>query len=119
MQAANLSLDEVWNAATANTFAKGETVIQSMAEVLFGMCECPDFVEDFSFPKMYVITNRSKTKGSVQILDKDAIRNYFSDDVHQLICIPSSTEEFILIPVEDENANIDIEMYNLMVQEVN
>lgn len=118
MQSANLSLNEVWEAATNNTFATGETVIESMAEVLFGMCECPDYIEDFSFPKMYVISNPSKTKGSVQVLDKTAIRNYFPKEVHRLICIPSSTEECILIPVEDA-ADIDIEMYNSMVREVN
>lgn len=119
MQSANLSLNEVWEAATNNTFATGETVIESMAEVLFGMCECPDYIEDFSFPKMYVISNSSKTKGSVQILDKTAIRNYFPKEIHRLICIPSSTEECILIPVEDTDADIDIEMYNSMVREVN
>lgn len=119
MQSANLSLNEVWEAATNNTFAVGETVIESMAEVLFGMCECPDYIQDFSFPKMYVISNPSKTKGSVQVLDKTAIRNYFPEEVHRLICIPSSTEECILIPVKDDDTNIDIEMYNSMVQEVN
>lgn len=110
-------------AATNNTFATGETVIESMAEVLFGMCECPDYIEDFSIPKMYVISNPSKTKGSVQVLDKTAIRNYFPKEIHRLICIPSSTEECILIPVEDTDAdidaNIDIEMYNSVVREVN
>lgn len=117
MQAANLAIDEVWEAAKNNTFSIGETVIQNMAEVLAEMCGCPDFEEDFSFPKMYVITNSSKTKGSVQVLDKDAIRNYFPDNVHRLICIPSSIHECILVPADDED--IDVDMFNSMVQEVN
>lgn len=64
---------------------------------------------------MYVITN--KTKGSVQVLNKDAIRNFFPEDVHRLVCIPSSIHECILVPVDDED--IDIDMFNSMVQEVN
>lgn len=117
MQTAGLSIDEVWEAAKNNTFYAGETVIESMADVLTGMCGCPDLVEEFSFPKMYVITNRSKTKGSVQVLDKDAIRGYFPADVHRLVCIPSSIHECILIPADDED--IDVDMFNSMVREVN
>lgn len=117
MQTAGLTIEEVWEAAKKNTFTAGETVIESMADILFGMCECPDFIEDLSFPKMYVITNKTKTKGSVQVLNKDAIRNFFPEDVHRLVCIPSSIHECILVPADNED--IDIDMFNSMVQEVN
>lgn len=118
MKAAHLTIDEVWEAAKNNTFFSNETVIQSMAEILFGINECPcDTASDMSFPEMYVITNKSKTRGSVQVLDKAAIRSYFPENIHRLVCIPSSIHECILIPVGNED--VDIEMFNAMVQEVN
>ena len=119
MENASLSLTEVWDAATRNTFAAGETIIKSMTSVLAEMLGepiCEDF--DLSMPKMYVITNKSKTKGSVQILDKKTIRSYFPSNVHRLVCIPSSIHEFILVPFENIS-DINIDDFNVMVQEVN
>lgn len=118
MKTARLTIDEVWEAAKNNTFFSNETVIESMAEVLFGIIEYPcATTSDMSFPEMYVITNKSKIRGSVQVLDKAAIRSYFPENIHRLVCIPSSIHECILIPVGNED--VDVEMFNAMVQEVN
>lgn len=118
MKSANLDIDEAWEVAERNTFSSGQTVIKSMAEILFGLSGCADYVEDNSFPQMYVITNQIKVKGSVQVLDKNAIRKFFPDNIHRLVCIPSSIHECILVPVDDEE-DISIEDFNMMVQEVN
>lgn len=121
MEIANLSLSEVWNAATTNTFSSGETVIQSMASIMAEMIGYPDPDETKDvIPTMYVITNRSRVKGSSAILDIESIRYYFSNldkEYHKLIVIPSSIHECILVPVDDEV--IDLEQFNAMVREVN
>lgn len=113
MKLAGLSIDEVWEAAKNNTFLSNETVIENMADLLDDLFE----VAGNSLPQMYVISNKSKVRGSVQVLDKVAIRNYFPDNVHRLVCIPSSIHECILIPADNED--IDVDMFNSMVQEVN
>lgn len=118
MKSANLDIDEAWEVAEKNTFSSGQTIIKSMAEILFGLSGCSDFVEDNSFPQMYVITNQIKVKGSVQVLDKNAIRKFFPDNIHRFVCIPSSIHECILVPIDDDE-DINIDDFNLMVQEVN
>lgn len=118
MKSANLDIDEAWEVAEKNTFSSGQTIIKSMAEILFGLSGCSDFVEDNSFPQMYVITNQIKVKGSVQVLDKNAIRKFFPDNIHRLVCIPSSIHECILVPIDDDE-DINIDDFNMMVQEVN
>lgn len=76
------------------------------------------FDED-TFPTMYVISNKSMTRGSSAILDIDSIRNYFQTiekDYHEFVVIMSSVHECILIPIE---YSVDIEAINEMIREVN
>ena len=116
MKNANLSLDEVWEAGIRNTFAENETVIQSMSSVIGNICDVGLFPE---IP-MYIITNRSNTKGSIQIFNKEKIKEWANSlpvIPNRIICLPSSIHEFILIPTSDED--LDLDLFNDMVCEVN
>lgn len=73
MSTANLSPSECWNTAEQNTFNSEETTIRSMSDVLFDMTGCEDY-SDFEIG-LYVISNKSNTKGSVSILKKKPLRN--------------------------------------------
>lgn len=117
LQSTNITIKEAWTAGEQNTFSSGETVIESMAEIFADVLECPEIQQTFPIPQMYVITNKSKVKGSVQIFDKESIRKYFPNNIHRLICIPSSIHEFILIPTESND--IDFDRFNKMIEEVN
>lgn len=116
MKNANLTLNEVWEAGFKNTFAENETVIESMSSVIGDICDTTIFP---TIP-MYIITNRCKSKGSIQIFDKVKIIDWANSlpiKPSRIICIPSSIHEFILIPTSDED--IDLEIFNEMVCEVN
>lgn len=93
-----LTIQQLFDAANRNTFSKGETTITNMASVLGEMID--DFAQEDSKLPFYVITNRSRVKGSSQILDKDAIRVWASTQnpvPSKIICIPSSIHECLLL----------------------
>ena len=116
MKNADLTLNEVWESGFKNTFAEDETVIENMSSVINDICDTTIFPP---LP-MYIITNRCKAKGSIQIFDKVKIMEWVNSlpmKPSRIICIPSSIHEFILIPTADED--IDLEIFNNMVCEVN
>lgn len=119
------SLDELWEAAQSNTFSPGETVIQSMDKVIAGLIgydelnnhEAAD-LENGLVP-MFVVSNPLRSKGAVQILDKKAILSFArKQGVNQMIMLPSSIHECIILPVKNE-AEIDLTYFSAMVTEIN
>ena len=114
-----LTVEEVWACAYANTIAPGTTVIEPLAELLEALAG-PLYAETVPGAPMYVVSNRKRFFGAAQILDRMTIREYFSKewpDCKRLIVIPSSIHECILIPIDDEE--IDLEDFHRMVHEVN
>lgn len=111
----NLNSDELRIVARRNL---AKTVsIRSMSEVLTDMIGedslgLPIPGEDF----MYVATANGGIKGAGIMLLDDALNNFCqSQNVNRIIIIPSSTEEVLLIPDRDKDADA----MNRMVQEVN
>jgi len=118
---------ENWKVDVNDLFAcskdnmKNDFVISSMSEILRDMLgnqndDLLPVMED-SCP-MYVLSNKSKTYGAAGIVFNDVLKSFseghgFAD----IIILPSSIHECILLPVSDDN--MDTDGFNAMIQEVN
>ena len=110
----NLFENSAWECAEINVKLETEILrIEDMLSDLLG----ENVPLDLDSTTMFVITNKSKFKGSAGILDTDKLYSLASDyGCRNLICLPSSIHEWIVIP---HNGSIDMPMFNNMVQEVN
>ncbi len=108
LQAAGISQDEAWECASKNVAASCE--IKSMKEILIE--RYPEFYDtevavsslDIGIPEpeMYVITNESAAYGAAAILNDEVLRDFGERiDCRQMIAIPSSIHEFILLRASD------------------
>lgn len=119
LKKADISEKEAWAVAETNTFSN--TVIQSMASIMnemLGFDDEDEIADDDSFP-MYVISNRDKHLGAVQVLDKKAITEFArKHNASKLIILPSSLHEMILV-IPTDNEELDLSQFENMVAEVN
>ena len=65
---------------------------------------------------MYVLTNNHKTNGSICMLYKDVLKNFSNEVKSDLIILPSSVHELILIPYSDDLSPAQL---SKMVKDVN
>ena len=115
---ANLSESEVWTAAEKNTFRDSEITIESMQSILANMLGSEDDQPLTADMPMYVISNRKKINGAVQIFNRNAIRSWASDRGYKrLVMLPSSLHEVIVVPADGFDTRL--EDLSIMVQEVN
>ena len=113
---ADITEEEAWAAAERNTFNSEEISINTMQSILSELTNM-DVFPDVEVP-MYVISNRRKHNGAVQIFNHEAIKKWADEHgFKRLVMLPSSLHEVIVIPA-DEN-NIDLEELSNMVQDVN
>ncbi len=119
------SLDELWEAAQRNTFSPGETVIQSIDQIIADLIGYNDLNNheavdpENGLVPMFVVSNPLRSKGAVQILDKKALLSFAREQgVNQMIMLPSSIHECIILPVKSE-AEIDLTYFSAMVTEIN
>ncbi len=118
MRHADLDIQETWCAAEANTFTESEINIQSMESMLFDMMGTS--AEEACTPDMplYVVTNRSKINGAVQIFNRKAIKAWAQEHgFNKLVMLPSSLHEVIVIPADGYES--DLQGFSDMVREVN
>ena len=123
LQAAGLSQDEAWECASKNVAASCE--IKSMKEILIE--RYPEFYDTevavssldtgIPEPEMYVITNESAAYGAAAILNDEVLRDFGERiDCRQMIAIPSSIHEFILLRASD---GCDEEGLREMIRSIN
>lgn len=98
--------EELYETARKNYFAKRPTVIKDMRTVLLDLMGIDvgdeEFLEDDREPNMYVMSNSNNKHGAAAILDIDTIRRLAGDLKRNLYLLPSSVNEFIIIPEYDE-----------------
>ena len=112
----DITEDEVWAAAERNTFNDEEFTINTMQSILAELTDM-DVFPDMEMP-MYIISNKRKHNGAVQIFNREAVKKWADERGYKrLILIPSSLHEIIVIPADDNNMNLE-ELSN-MVREVN
>ena len=68
-------------------------------------------------PEMYVLTNVSKLNGATMILNKGIMDSVLDRAGRDVIIIPSSIHEVIIVPIPEES--IDASEYAKMIQDVN
>ena len=112
----NVTFEDVYSQATTN-FNKEPSLIISMV----GMFE--EMGYDIGIPEefvpMYIMTSQSKIKGASRILDEGALRNFADEHDSDIIVLPSSTHEVILLPVSELHEELELDGLTRMVQEVN
>ena len=123
LQAAGISQDEAWECASKNVAVSCE--IKSMKEILIE--RYPEFYDTevavssldagIPEPEMYVMTNESAAYGAAAILNDEVLRDFGERiDCRQMIAIPSSIHEFILLRASD---GCDAEGLREMIRSIN
>lgn len=106
--------EELWEQAEVNTFS--ETTVTSLLDVM-GLADVPGMEEC----QMLIISNKSKIKGAVAMLNNDFINKLAKEmGVLKFVIIPSSIHECLLVPCyEDYDDETNLFGFSLMVKEVN
>ena len=110
----DISFEEVYHRAYLN-FMKEEATISSMADVMseLGYEEIGEL--DIN---LYILTNESRIHGATMILRESLLKELTVKFNSDLIVIPSSVHELLLVPILDSYF-FDKDMFDNMVQEVN
>lgn len=122
MQMWNVDVDGIYEVAKENTPKLLPVRLTSMEDTLFGLKEdlgMPD--EDFeALPEtdipMYVLTNKMQAAGAACVLYEDVLKNFAEKIDDDVIILPSSIHEIILIPSSLKDNMADL---IAMVREVN
>lgn len=109
-----VSFEDAYQQATM-LFNKEETVITNIVNILdeLGISG----FDDMEMPPLYVMTNQSRMYGAARILDTDVLESFAERMNADLVVIPSSTHEVLLLPVTESVQTI--ELMNNIVKEVN
>lgn len=108
-----LTAEEVYRVARRNMEQKKPEVLVPIQEVLKDMMGLQ--VEESPVP-LYVLTNREKMFGASAMLYSEKIKELADRLQTDLLILPSSTNEVLLLPDEGEQ---DYTVYRQMVREVN
>ena len=106
----NLFEDIAWIIAEENT--NNETTLNSMSELI----QLPS--SDMMMPDYYVLSNRKKVYGAASILNKKLLHEFAEEqNINKVIVLPSSIHEVILVPLWNDDADLDI--MSEMVRDIN
>lgn len=123
--------ETVLNQALSNSLHEADFCINSITEVLFELMQSRGMEADSSEAvaikelieqeknseaSMYVLSNRYKTYGAVEILDEKSLRLFADRIDSNFYILPSSVHELIVIPADKE---IDVNTLYDMVNTVN
>jgi len=121
---ADISIEEAWDYARRNTFAPDEPILERLSDLLYEMTGCEDFLDNLFAPPLYVLSNRNKSKGSIQILNQEYIKKFVlsleessGQRPTKLVILPSSLHEVLLYPVYDGDI-FDVEQEHSLTQMV-
>lgn len=115
----NVGEHYLWEMAKINTFNNTtiKSIMEEMCEIL-GL-EYNDSMESNNVGKMYVLTNKEKFRGAAGVLDKELLKTFAKKhNTNKIVLIPSSIDEFIIIPYGQDN-DFTLEEITQMVKEVN
>ena len=111
-----IDVNELWKLAEEHTYA--EFMITSMTEVLENLIGDNTPAIPDEMPMLYVVSNPSNFNGAACACDIERIKAWAEErKIKRVAVMPSSTHEMIILPVTDEDVDLD-ELSNL-VREVN
>ena len=102
-------LQELWGVAMEN-YSREKHVLRNMSEIMAEIVE-----DDMEESSMYVLTNESKIFGAVAMLDREMLKK-FASGYGDIIILPSSIHEVILVPASELPDNTNIKE---MIREIN
>ena len=113
--------EELYRQVKRNMNEMEESSICSLAEIVMGMAD--DIPEEIlssvcsEYMPMYVLTNKNGVNGAVEILNEELLKKFSAMFEKDLIVIPSSIHECMLVPASEEIA--DCGCIAQMVREIN
>lgn len=114
----NITLDELSRHARLNTPKLLPHTLDDILEYLPEYVSNEEYIQEGQFFKMYVLTNKKKMYGATTLLYDGLLEQIANSLESNLLLIPSSIHEVILIPVS-EDESIDIDYFNELIEEVN
>ena len=108
----DMTRDEMIEKATLNT--RSELIANNLANAMFNFgnyesVDCFDFSK--SEPPMYIVTTKGNFRGAIALFYNDVMRKIADELNSDLLIIPSSTEEIIVIKLKDSMHNGVISEY--------
>lgn len=113
--------EELYRQVKRNMNEMEESSICSLAEIVMGMAD--DIPEEIlssvcsEYMPMYVLTNKNGVNGAVEILNEELLKKFSAMFEKDLIVIPSSIHECMLVPASEEI--VDCGCIAQMVREIN
>lgn len=112
----NISTEELRECALQNTPRLLPYELENMVHVLKNYFHSQDQTIDPCELPMYILTNSSKLNGASVILYEGLLHNIAQRFEKDLILLPSSIHEFLIIPADSDQ---QISYFNDMINEVN
>ena len=110
----DIPLEQIYEVALQNTPLLFPFLLKDILEYLPAFSSQETYSEEGMYQRVYVLTNSRKINGATVILYQNLLEQLGKD----LILIPSSIHEVLLIPTDDVNGE-NLDYYNHMIQEVN
>jgi hypothetical protein len=110
-----IDTDTLYECAVVNTPNLLPHEMKDMTSILKDVLG-EDTVDETADIPMYVLTNRYHTNGACVILYDQLLKQLADSFDRDLVVLPSSIHEVLLVPVE---VSVDLAQYDSMVQEVN
>lgn len=115
-----VSEEDLYQLVQENMKANDQSMISNLADVLKSMAprmdmEIDDELDTSVIP-MYILTNKSKINGAVEIINENNLRRMSDTFDEDFYILPSSTHEVIMVPANGDNNS---ESLAAMVKEVN
>ena len=121
----NVDKEELYDIAKENTIRLFPPEIKSLDSIIkkYISANNAEELEDYYLPKtvnnLYVLTNKEKLNGATIILYENLLSEFAKEiGVKELIILPSSIHETLIIPYTNEEM-IDNKFYRQLVKEVN
>ena len=111
----NVSTDTLFESAKINTPKLLPYYFDDIFSVLQNVSDLSEFSKNQLYP-LYVLTNSEKLFGAAVILYPNLLSSIAKKMNHDLIIIPSSLHEVLLLPAEQGESS---EEYSSIIQEVN
>lgn len=114
-----VTVDDLWEAALANTPRLLPHVVRPMGEVLEEMMGIPmddELMEVLQLQRLYIVSNRPKVNGATTMLYPDMLSEFAECVQSDFFILPSSIHELILFPAMDKS---DYTGLMELVQQVN
>lgn len=123
MEQWEVSEEELYQTVMENMENSDHGVVQNLMQLIArmaGLAEIPDGLKNDDSPVLYVLSNKERRDGAVQLLNKRMLKTAAKMFGRDFMVLPSSIHEILLVPVTDDMEEKDyVVKFANMVREVN